>query len=310
MQNADANKNEATPEIIHKLKTISSLHNVRILMAVESGSRAWGFPSVDSDYDVRFIYARNPDDYLKLNPSNKELDDHLEDTKDYPYDIAGWDIRKTLRLLLSSNATPMEWAKSPIQYIANNELQDSLLSFAPYLNPYSLFRHHYVLACKANTVAISGSLITDNNGQNTMQEVNIVKPKKLLYALRSFLSCEWILDPSTTPDIPISIHDLAQNKDMKFKNALRNLIATKGVRRESDYADAHAVLLNYCNEMTSRYAEFTDCANEINPMLSQSNKYQKRDNEQLYTAVNDLIISSICVPQDNPILSAPSLGLR
>ena len=212
--------------INEKLDAIEKQNNVRILLAVESGSRAWGFPSVDSDYDVRFIYARNPDDYLKLNPSNKELDDHLEDTKDYPYDMAGWDIRKTLRLLLSSNATPMEWAKSPIQYIANNELQASLVSFAPYLNPYSLFRHHYVLACKANTVAISGSLITDNNGQNSMQEVNIVKPKKLLYALRSFLSCEWILDQSTTPDIPISIHDLAQNKGMEFRNALHNLIET------------------------------------------------------------------------------------
>ena len=43
--------------IIQKLKEIEQTENIRILHAVESGSRAWGFPSPDSDYDVRFIYA-------------------------------------------------------------------------------------------------------------------------------------------------------------------------------------------------------------------------------------------------------------
>ena len=41
--------------IIEKLTELEQSENVRVLHAVESGSRAWGFASPDSDYDVRFI---------------------------------------------------------------------------------------------------------------------------------------------------------------------------------------------------------------------------------------------------------------
>ena len=41
------------------LDEIERTEQVRILFAVESGSRAWGLPSPDSDYDVRFVYGAN-----------------------------------------------------------------------------------------------------------------------------------------------------------------------------------------------------------------------------------------------------------
>lgn len=53
--------------IEQKLKEIEEEENVKIILAVESGSRAWGFASPDSDYDVRFIYVRETKEYLKLN---------------------------------------------------------------------------------------------------------------------------------------------------------------------------------------------------------------------------------------------------
>lgn len=53
--------------IVSKLHEIEQMEKVRILLAVESGSRAWGFASPDSDYDVRFIYIRDKEDYLRLN---------------------------------------------------------------------------------------------------------------------------------------------------------------------------------------------------------------------------------------------------
>ena len=48
--------------ILEKIKEIERTENVKILHCIESGSRAWGFASPDSDYDVRFIYVRLVED--------------------------------------------------------------------------------------------------------------------------------------------------------------------------------------------------------------------------------------------------------
>ena len=81
-----------TALIKQKLNEIEKIENVQIIMAVESGSRAWGFASPDSDYDVRFIYVREAEDYLKLKP----LRDVIEWQLDEVYDISGWDLKKAL----------------------------------------------------------------------------------------------------------------------------------------------------------------------------------------------------------------------
>lgn len=56
--------------IPEKLAEIENRENVRILHCVESGSRAWGFASPDSDFDVRFIYVR-PKDFYKESDCNR-----------------------------------------------------------------------------------------------------------------------------------------------------------------------------------------------------------------------------------------------
>ena len=104
-------------DIEQKLLDIEKKENVRILYAVESGSRAWGFASPDSDYDVRFIYIRNKEDYLKLNEPN----DFIEWQLDEVFDISGWDIKKALQLLYKSNPTLFEWINSPIVYKETKE---------------------------------------------------------------------------------------------------------------------------------------------------------------------------------------------
>lgn len=84
--------------ITERLKEIEKKENIHILTAVESGSRAWGFSSPDSDYDVRFIYIRSEEDYLRLEPFR----DVIELPPDGVLDINGWDLRKTLKLLYKS----------------------------------------------------------------------------------------------------------------------------------------------------------------------------------------------------------------
>ena len=98
--------------IISKLKQIEKDYNVRVLLAVESGSRAWGFASPDSDYDVRFIYVRPETEYLRLEAVRDVIELPVNDE----LDINGWDLQKTLRLLYRSNPTLFEWFSSPIVY--------------------------------------------------------------------------------------------------------------------------------------------------------------------------------------------------
>lgn len=99
--------------IERKLKQIEHDYHARILLAVESGSRAWGFASPDSDYDVRFIYVRPDKDYLKLEGER----DVIELPMDAELDISGWDLQKALKLLYRSNPTLFEWFSSPIVYL-------------------------------------------------------------------------------------------------------------------------------------------------------------------------------------------------
>src|ERR1044072_9601128 len=102
-------------EIIQQqIRNIEKEHHVRILYACESGSRAWGFASPDSDYDVRFIYTRRADDYLSIS----ERRDVIELPVNEVLDIGGWDIRKALQLFLKSNAPLYEWLQSPVVYAA------------------------------------------------------------------------------------------------------------------------------------------------------------------------------------------------
>lgn len=166
--------------IQEKLKEIEQKENVRILHCVESGSRAWGFASSDSDYDVRFIYVRNKEDYLKLEKTRDVIEWQLDDT----LDINGWDIQKALRLLHKSNPTLFEWNASPIIYRTTEEWKRAADHLPEYFVTKAML-YHYLSMAKRN---YKGYLKEET-----------VQLKKYFYALRPLLACRWIVKEQTPP---------------------------------------------------------------------------------------------------------------
>ncbi|MCA1963199.1 MAG: nucleotidyltransferase domain-containing protein, partial [Prosthecobacter sp.] len=104
--------NEVFQRVRNALARLEAERNVRVLYACESGSRAWGFASHDSDYDVRFLYVHQSDWYLSVEDRRDVIEEPLNDE----LDISGWELRKALRLLRKSNPPLLEWLKSPVVY--------------------------------------------------------------------------------------------------------------------------------------------------------------------------------------------------
>ena len=173
--------------IITKLNEIESIEHIRILHAVESGSRAWGFASPDSDYDVRFIYVRNMNHYLKLEKTRDVIEWQLDEV----LDISGWDLQKALHLLHSPNPTLFEWNNSPIVYRTTYEwatIQKEIDKF--FLAKSGLY--HY--------------LSTATGNYREYLKGDKVKLKKYFYVIRPILACKWILDKKCPP--PMLFSDL------------------------------------------------------------------------------------------------------
>lgn len=184
-------------EIIQKkLKEIEEKYNVKILYAVESGSRAWGFPSKDSDYDVRFIYVHEPEWYLSIDPQGIGVKrDVIEEPINDLLDISGWEVTKALRLFRKNNPPLLEWLRSNIIYYQKFSLVDHMRSMeSSVFNPSSVI-HHYLNMAR-------------NNYRKYLQGPE-VKSKKYFYVLRPILACNWVEKYNTTP--PISFHELLEN---------------------------------------------------------------------------------------------------
>ena len=126
--------------IDQQIKTIEENNQVRVLFACESGSRAWGFGSSDSDYDVRFIYAQPLNNYLSV----RERKDTIELPVNRELDVNGWDIRKALQLFLKSNAPLYEWLQSPIVYRACTNFAMELKELMPSYFSHRAGCHHYL----------------------------------------------------------------------------------------------------------------------------------------------------------------------
>lgn len=171
--------------ILEQLKKIENDYNVRILLAVESGSRAWGFASPDSDYDVRFIYVRKREDYLRL----EEVRDVIELPINGELDINGWDLQKTLRLLYRSNPTLFEWFSSPIVYLETPFADGFRRIMQDYFSTKKSL-HHYISMAEGN--------------YREFLKGDMVKAKKYFYVLRPILACKWVMEKKTPPPMLFS----------------------------------------------------------------------------------------------------------
>lgn len=182
---------EARSLIESRLASISAEHQITIIHACESGSRAWGFPSPDSDYDVRFIYLHPWRWYLSLEEGRDVIDLPIEDSSAGLLDLGGWELRKTLRLLTKSNPVIWEWLQSPIGYArqSTHQLPDSRNVLDPFFSPIAAC-HHYLSICR-----------------NTMQQAlhgSHVKIKKYFYMLRPLLAAAWIERYRSVPPMELT----------------------------------------------------------------------------------------------------------
>ncbi len=217
-----------TEQINAALEEIERTENVRILYAVESGSRAWGFASPDSDYDVRFVYVRPGTDYLKVEPMRDVIEKMLPDD----LDVSGWDIYKALRLFRASNPPLLEWLHSPIIYREQGDFAQILrdlaqTSFSPRRTAY----HYVSMARKNYVVNITGK--------------DAVALKKYLYVIRPLFCVQWLERNATPPPTAFSEVRAGINLAPEISDILEDLLAKKRAVKEMDKSAPYLALNTY-----------------------------------------------------------------
>ncbi len=190
-------------QIEQELLRLEKEHDIKILYAVESGSRAWGFASQDSDWDVRFIYLHNSDWYLSID----EKKDSIEQMLPNDLDLSGWELRKALKLFKKSNPPLLEWLYSPIVYLERpliiKQLRGLLTEF---YNPKACLYHYFHMA--------------EGNFKEFLLR-DMVRVKKYFYVLRPVLACEWIEKDDSSPPV-------------EFEKLVNRYVINAAVKREID----------------------------------------------------------------------------
>lgn len=207
-------------EIRENLDAIEREHQVKILLAVESGSRAWGFASPDSDYDVRFIYAHRQEEYLRIDSIKEVIDWKL----DKVLDINGWDLKKALLAFGKGNPNVMEWANSPIVYRKAAEWDEIRATAFSYFSEKAVLFHYYGTAKSTWQRFLTGDQI---------------RYKKYFYALRPLLCCRWIKQYHMVPPMQFSelmklFDDQDANLSRDLFDAIQELLAWKAMTEEKD----------------------------------------------------------------------------
>jgi len=222
---------DVVAEIDARLAGVAEGHGVRIPWAVESGSRAWGFPSPDSDYDCRFIYVRTQSDYLSLWPAR----DVIETPLDHVFDVNGWDLAKAVKLMTKGNATALEWLRSPIVYTGDSAFRDRMLAFADEVVDRDLILRHYLHVAQQRFAA--GSSL-----------------KQFFYALRPAAALRWLADHPQAALPPMDLPTLLAESSVsdEVRDAARELIAAKAVTRELGSGSRPPVLLRFVDEELQR----------------------------------------------------------
>lgn len=225
-------------EIKKELQRLEVQQDIRILYAVESGSRAWGFPSLDSDWDVRYIYIHRLDWYLQID----EKKDSREEILTNKIDLAGWDLKKTLKLFRKSNPPLLEWLNSPIIYLEKYSITERLRSLIKeFFNPKSCIHHYLHMA--------------EGNFREYLQ-MEIVRAKKYFYVLRPILACDYIRQ--TNSMAPMEFQKLleTQVKDQKLKTTIIKLLTKKMKGEELDGEPKIQILNDFLNDKINFYNNY------------------------------------------------------
>ena len=217
-------------KVMDELNKIEANEDVKILFAIESGSRAWGFPSPDSDYDARFVYARRADWYLSIMPGRDVIELPIDDL----LDINGWDIKKALGLLLKPNPVLLEWLDSPIRYMWDDDICGSLTAFSQEISHAKACLYHY------------RSLGT-RQYRLYLEDKTEIKLKKLLYVLRPAMAIRWTrLHPNKFP--PMNFRKLLEGCDVpsQLRSEIDEILALKSKTKETGLSPARPEINAFC----------------------------------------------------------------
>jgi len=199
-----------------RLDAIEREHDVRVLFAVESGSRAWGFASPDSDYDVRFVYVHRPDWYLSIGRRRDVIEEPLVGE----LDVAGWELRKALNLLLKPNPVLLEWLRSPIVYRAHPQAMARLAALGERTSYRLPSTYHYLH-------------LAESQYRRFIDGRSEVALKKYFYVVRPVLALMWLRLHPDRP-VPMALPDLraALQIPAELAQFLDALLARKAATKE------------------------------------------------------------------------------
>jgi len=225
---------EITTKIKAELSRIQEAESVAILYACESGSRAWGFESDDSDYDVRFIYIRPTRWYLTIQRERDVIEKPIDDE----IDVSGWDVPKALELLRKSNPPLIEWLQSPIVYLQKSTFVERLRDLMDeYYSPMSCMYHYLHMA--------------ENNFREYLTDQE-VWTKKYFYVLRPVLACIWIEQGHGV--VPIEFGKLVDRVvvDQGLRSEIDSLLEAKRSGAELDRGPRNNVISGFLEREFSR----------------------------------------------------------
>jgi predicted nucleotidyltransferase len=229
------------PDILPTLQSIEDRENVRVFYCCESGSRAWGFPSQDSDYDARFLYVHPAEWYFSLNVERKR--DVIERPIVGELDLNGWDLRKALMLLRKSNPPLIEWLQSPIVYLDKKGVAERLRGLLPQFYSPAISRYHYLHMARGNF--------------RDYLQGETVWLKKYFYVLRPLLAIMWIEQERGA--VPTEFGKLVEATvtNPRLKTAIGDLVLRKMGGEELDEGPRIPVISDFISSQMSRLENVT-----------------------------------------------------
>lgn len=247
---------EKIAEIRGEIEQLERREDLRMLYAVESGSRAWGFPSRDSDYDVRFIYVRHRDWYLSVDLELRR--DVLEIPLTGDLDLSGWDLRKALRLFAKSNPPLLEWLSSPVVYVDADGFAERLRSLIPLYHREAAMVYHY-------------RHMAEGNFRDYLRG-ETVWLKKYLYVLRPLLALRWVEQGRGAVPMEFSAMYSVLRGQEPLIEAIQTLVRRKGEGEELDEGPRIPLISAFIESELARLAAYSPEKSADNPGFEPLNQ--------------------------------------